>query len=206
MGLCRAGSVKVCRSFASLFRQRMAARGGLAWVSALLAGVLFLASPRKSSQKEGDPRLRGWLRQLPCATRSVRAACETRLRLRQRKPTAPGPSPLLGAPHGDPKGGMAQAAAKLSRWLRSTGKMAKNEGGAALCIPPLPQPRHSRAGGSPGSAWIPACAGMTAPSLNEPHLFSNPNQSANQTIPSHQQVMTAQLFDHGRPTGPLERC
>ena len=40
-----------------------------AWVSALLAGVLFLASPRKSSQKEGDPRLRGWLRQLPCATR-----------------------------------------------------------------------------------------------------------------------------------------
>ena len=40
-----------------------------AWGSALLAGVLFLASPRKSSQKEGDPRLRGWLRQLPCATR-----------------------------------------------------------------------------------------------------------------------------------------
>jgi hypothetical protein len=28
-----------------------------AWVSALLAGVLFLASPRKSSQKEGDPRV-----------------------------------------------------------------------------------------------------------------------------------------------------
>src|SRR5574343_1782602 len=29
----------------------------LAWVSALLAGVLFLASPRKSSQKEGDPQV-----------------------------------------------------------------------------------------------------------------------------------------------------
>jgi hypothetical protein len=26
------------------------------------------------------------------------------------------------------------------------------------CIPPPPNPRHSRAGGSPGSVWIPACA------------------------------------------------
>ena len=138
-----------------------------------------------------------------------RAACETRLRLRQRKPKAPGPSPLLGAPHGDPKGGMVQAALKLSGGCGQPGKRQKMKVArrdAMRCIPPPPNPRHSRAGGSPSSVWIPACAGMTAPSLNEPYLFSKPNQSANQPIPIHQQVMTAQLFEHGRPTGPLERC
>ena len=71
---------------------------------------------------------------------------------------------------------------EITRLLRSTGKMAKNRGSAALCIPPPPNPRHSRAGRSPGRAWIPACAGITAPSLNEPHLFSNPNPSIKQSI------------------------
>jgi len=42
-----------------------------AGVSALLAGVLFLASPRKSSQKEGDPRVGAGLRPVPCATRQA---------------------------------------------------------------------------------------------------------------------------------------
>ena len=42
-----------------------------AWGSALLAGVLSFASPKESSQRKGDPGLRGWLRQLPCATRSA---------------------------------------------------------------------------------------------------------------------------------------
>jgi hypothetical protein len=73
---------------------------------------------------------------------------------------------------------MVQAALKLSGGYGQPGKMAKNGVSAALCIPPPPNPRHSRAGGIPGSVWIPACAGMTAPSVNEPHLFSKPiNQS-----------------------------
>ena len=146
-----------------------------------MAGVLFLASPRKSSQKEGDPRLRGWLRQRPLRYSKVRAACETRLRLRQRKPTAPGPSLLLGASHGGPKSGVVQAATKLLGGCGRPGKRPKNKGGVAQCIPAPPNPCHSRAGGSPGSAWISACAGMTAPSLNELHLFSNPNQPINQS-------------------------
>ena len=75
------------------------------------------------------------------------------------------------------------SSSEIIRRLRSTGKNGKNEGGAALCIPPPPNPRHSRAGGSPGSAWIPAGAGMTEPSLNEPHLCSNPNRNPNQAIP-----------------------
>jgi hypothetical protein len=42
-----------------------------AWGSALLAGVLSFASPKESSQRKGDPRLRGRLRRLPCATRNA---------------------------------------------------------------------------------------------------------------------------------------
>jgi len=37
--------------------------------SALRAGILSFASPKESSQRKGDPRLRGRLRRLPCATR-----------------------------------------------------------------------------------------------------------------------------------------
>jgi hypothetical protein len=42
-----------------------------AWGSALLAGILSFASPKESSQRKGDPRLRGRLRRLPCATRNA---------------------------------------------------------------------------------------------------------------------------------------
>jgi len=37
--------------------------------SALPAGMLSFASPKESSQRKGDPNLRGRLRRLPCATR-----------------------------------------------------------------------------------------------------------------------------------------
>ncbi|MEY2633403.1 MAG: hypothetical protein RIR00_2057 [Pseudomonadota bacterium] len=37
--------------------------------SALTAGSLSFASPKESNQRKGDPRLRGRLRRLPCATR-----------------------------------------------------------------------------------------------------------------------------------------
>ena len=37
--------------------------------SALPAGILSFASPKESSQRKGDPNLRGRLRRLPCATR-----------------------------------------------------------------------------------------------------------------------------------------
>ncbi len=40
-----------------------------AWFRACGAGVLSFASPKESSQRKGDPRLRGRLRRLPCATR-----------------------------------------------------------------------------------------------------------------------------------------
>ena|SRR6185369_3748610 len=42
-----------------------------AWGSALLAGLLSFASPKESSQRKGDPGLRGRRCRLPCATRQA---------------------------------------------------------------------------------------------------------------------------------------
>ena len=52
----------------------------LAWGSALLAGVLSFASPKESSQRKGDPRLRGRRCRLPCATRRWRGLRNSGLR------------------------------------------------------------------------------------------------------------------------------
>ena len=112
----------------------------------LAGGRTFSCFAKKKQPKRRRPQVARLATPTPLRYSKVRAACETRLRLRQRKPKAPGPSPLLGAPHGDPKGGMVQAVLKLSGGCGRPGKMAKNRVSAALCIPPPPNPRHSRAG------------------------------------------------------------
>ena len=48
----------------------------LAWVSALLAGVLSFASPKESSQRKGDPEGGAGRSPVPCATRHAGAAAE----------------------------------------------------------------------------------------------------------------------------------
>jgi len=61
----------------------------------LLAGVLSFASPKESSQRKGDPWVgAGCAGSLRYSKR--RAAGETRLRLKQRQPKAPGIPALLG--------------------------------------------------------------------------------------------------------------
>ena len=71
----------------------------LAWGSALLAGVLSFASPKESSQRKGDPRV-GAGYAGPLRYSAGRAAAELGATpLKQSSPKAPGPSPLLGAPH-----------------------------------------------------------------------------------------------------------
>ncbi len=57
------------------------------------------------------------------------------------------------------------------------GKRPKNEGSVASLTRTQAQPSHSRAGGNPCAAWALSCAGVTVG-----------------------------LFEHGRLTGPLERC
>jgi hypothetical protein len=91
----------------------------------LLAGVLFLASPRKSSQKEGDPKGgAGFAGSLRYSER--RAAAELgALPLKQSSPTAPGLPALLSAFHGDPKSVHGQPPCRKNRLLRSTGKNGK---------------------------------------------------------------------------------
>ena len=64
--------------------------------SALPAGVLFLASPRKSSQKEGDRRVDAPLRGVPCATRLTGRLAKLACGSNRRQPTTPGQPALLG--------------------------------------------------------------------------------------------------------------
>ena len=119
----------------------------------------LLLRQKRSSQSKGDPGLRGRLSRIPCATRSRRGlrnspAAQTVLAL------FPPTSPLLGAPHG------AQGRAESSRvpkncLLRSTNKKRQKIKAMRHVSAHTPKLRHSRAGGSPGSGWIPACAGMT---------------------------------------------
>ena len=72
--------------------------------SALPAGILFLASPRKSSQKEGDPRVTRPASPAPLRYSQGRAAAQLGAApLKQCSPTSPGLAPLLGAPRGGGK-------------------------------------------------------------------------------------------------------
>ena len=64
--------------------------------SALPAGVLFLASPRKSSQKEGDRRVDAGLCPVPCATRLTGRLAKLAFGSDRRQPTTPGQPALLG--------------------------------------------------------------------------------------------------------------
>ena len=130
-----------------------------AWVSALLAGVLFLASPRKSSQKEGDPRLRGWLRQLPCATRMsgrlAKLACGSDNASRLPRPFSVARRSTWGPERRD-----GSSSAEIIWRLRSTGKTAKNEGCSARCdaSPLHPTPvTPAQAGVQAVHGFPPAC-------------------------------------------------
>ncbi len=64
--------------------------------SALPACILFLASPRKSSQKEGDRQVDAGLRPVPCATRLAGRLAKLAFGSDRRQPTAPGQPALLG--------------------------------------------------------------------------------------------------------------
>ena len=71
--------------------------------SPLMGESLFLASPRKSNQKEGDPASPLLWDETPkeCpALLNEPGGCGTRLRLKQSSPTAPGSFPLLGGVEG----------------------------------------------------------------------------------------------------------
>ncbi len=172
--------------------------------SALLAGVLFLASPRKSSQKEGDPRLRGWLRQLPCATRRsgrlAKLACGSDNASRR-------PPALLGcsALHmGTRKAGWLKqrrnySAAAVDREKRQKMKVARCDASHLSPSPSLPRRRESR------QCMDSRLRGNDGAITQRAALIQQPKRIG-QPTPSHQQVITAQLFDHGRLTGPLERC
>jgi hypothetical protein len=72
--------------------------------SALRAGVLSFASPKESSQRKGDPRLRGRLAPTPLCYSLPAGAAELGLRPQTVLALFPPASALLGAPHGDPKG------------------------------------------------------------------------------------------------------
>jgi hypothetical protein len=71
--------------------------------SPLMGESLFLASPRKSNQKEGDPASPLLWDEAPKefpALLDGPGGCATRLRLKQCSPTSPGPSALLGGAEG----------------------------------------------------------------------------------------------------------
>ena len=173
----------------------------------MLAGVLFLASPRKSSQKEGDPRLRGWLRQLPCATRRsgrlAKLACGSDNASRR-------PPALLrcSALHmGTRKAGWLKqqrnyqvAAVDRGKWQKM--KVARRYASHLSPNPVTP----AQAGVQAMRRFPPAQERWRHRSTSRTYSATETNQPTNQLIPSHQQVMTAHLFEHGRPTGPLERC
>ena len=72
--------------------------------SALRAGVLSFASPKESSQRKGDPNLRGRLTPTPLCYSLPAGAAELGLRPQTVLALFPPASALLGAPHGDPKG------------------------------------------------------------------------------------------------------
>jgi len=80
--------------------------------SALRAGVLSFASPKESSQRKGDPRLRGRLRRLPCATRCWRGLRNSALR------ASDSPRPLSAI----------SSVARRSTW--GPGKASRNNGSA----------------------------------------------------------------------------
>jgi len=80
--------------------------------SALRAGVLSFASPKESSQRKGDPRLRGRLRRLPCATRCWRGLRNSALR------ASDSPRPLSAI----------SSVARRSTW--GPGKASRNDGSA----------------------------------------------------------------------------
>ena len=95
---------------------------------------------------------------------------------------------------------------EIIRWLRSTGKNGKKlrwRGAlhpTSSPTPSLPRRRESR-------QCVDSClCGSDGAIAQRAAPIQQPNQSANQPIPSHQQVMTAHLFNHGRLAGPLERC
>ena len=119
----------------------------------MLAGVLSFASPKESSQRKGDPRVggpSGFLALLGtgggCGTRGC--APQTVLAL---FPPAPA---LLGAPHGNPKGGVAETIPKELACCGRLPKKGKNQIHAPLSTPDgLPGPlrgaeQHRNAGGS----------------------------------------------------------
>jgi hypothetical protein len=91
----------------------------------LRASVLSFASPKESSQRKGDPGLRGWLRQLPCATRNRRGLRNSGCALRQSSPFF---RRFLrcSALHTGPEKRRAPKPRPRSGMLRSTAKKAKN--------------------------------------------------------------------------------
>jgi hypothetical protein len=117
-----------------------------AWVSALLAGVLFLASPRKSSQKEGDPRV-GALR-VPCATRRsgrlAKLACGSDNASRLPPARLRCSAPLMGTP----KASMLSRCASKNGSHGQPEKTAKNETHPSSSAPALLLPlTRGRPGG-----------------------------------------------------------
>jgi hypothetical protein len=86
----------------------------LAWRdgSALRAGILSFASPKESSQRKGDPRLRGRRCRLPCATRCWRGLRNSALR------ASNSPRPLSAT----------SSVARRSTW--GPGKASRNDGSA----------------------------------------------------------------------------
>ena len=73
-------------------------------LSALRAGVLSFASPKESSQRKGDPNLRGRLAPTPLRYSLPAGAAELGLRPQTVLALFPPAAALLGASDGDPKG------------------------------------------------------------------------------------------------------
>ena len=123
--------------------------------SALPAGILFLASPRKSSQKEGDPRVTRPASPAPLRYSQGRAAAQLGAApLKQCSPTSPGLAPLLGAPRGGP----GKPSERYRIWSKSKHKRQWRPIGVQLPLEDAEQRRLERGSGrglSEGEARVP---------------------------------------------------
>ena len=107
-------------------------------VSAPDARAFFLLGRQKKEAKEkATPGRRPAFGGVPCATRTAGRLRNSGLALlRQSSPTAPGPSPLLGASHWDPKGVAALPVRKYPACCGRPRKKGKNQIATSL-QPPL---------------------------------------------------------------------
>ncbi len=94
------------------------------------AGILSFASPKESSQRKGDPNLRGRLTPTPLRYSPPAGAAELGLRPQTVLALFPPAAALLGAPHGDPKGVAGMGTVRKNKYVR---RSLKNPNARRYC-------------------------------------------------------------------------